>query len=355
LNASTNNPLPKTIKTLLCFCLGLTLTLTFGCAGSSSGPVAWQDEAVDLTWPDPPDQPRIRYLRSLSGPEDFKEKSRTTGVLHWLLGEQQQDAPLLTPFAVAAGRSGVVWVADNGARMLFRMDLDRRKIDYFQEFSGRQLVSPSGIAVDDERHRIFLSDAAHKSIFVLDAEGRYLDSWGPPQGFERPAGLALDPAGRLFVADAMGGVVYVFNPDGTIASTIQSKVSPDGRFKRPLSVAFGPNGEILVLDAFAFRVEVQDTQGELLGTIGQLGDAAGYLARPRGLAVDGDGHVFVSDSAFDNIQVFDMAGTLLMYWGSAGRQPGQFNLPAGLFVDHEKRLIVADSYNHRVQLFQLLP
>ncbi len=354
MNASTNNPLPKTIRALFCFCLGLTLTLSFGCAGSSSRAVAWQDETVDLTWPDPPDQPRIRYLRSLSGPEDFKETSRTTGMLHWLLGERQQDAPLLTPFAVAASRSGVIWVADNGARMLFRMDLDRRKIDYFQEFSGQPLVSPSGIAVDDERQRIFLSDAAHKSIFVLDADGRYLDSWGPPQGFERPAGLALDPAGRLLVADAMGGVAYLFNPDGTIASTIQSKVSSDGRFKRPLSVAFGPNGEILVLDAFAFRVEVQNAQGELLGTIGQLGDAAGYLARPRGLAVDRDGHVFISDSAFDNIQVFDMAGNLLMFLGGAGRSPGQFNLPAGLFIDAEGRFFVADSYNHRVQAFELL-
>ena len=155
-------------------------------------------------------------------------------------------------------------------------------------------------------------------------------------------------------ADAMGGAVYIFNPDGTMASKIQSKVSPDGRFRRPLNVAAGPGGEILVLDAFAFHVEVQSAQGELLATIGQLGDAAGYMARPKGLAVDKEGHVFVSDSAFDNIQVFDLAGNLLMFWGGAGRQPGQFNLPAGLFVDHEGRLFVADSYNHRVQAFQLL-
>ncbi|MCK4508685.1 MAG: hypothetical protein KAU27_09095 [Desulfuromonadales bacterium] len=337
------------------FFLFLCLILLSACAGSISGPVAWQDEAVDLVWPESPEQPRVRYLRSLSGPEDLKEKTKTSGVLSWLLGDRQEEPSLLSPYAVASSRTGAVWVADNVAGMLYRLDMNRRKVDYFQEFSGLSLVSPSGVAVDDERQRVFLTDAGHRQVFVLDSEGNYLASWAPPGGFERPAGLALDPAGRLLVADAAGGKVYIFNPDGTMASQIQSKVNPDGRFTRPLNVAVGPNGEILVLDAFSFRVEVFDAQGELLGTIGELGDAAGYMARPKGLAVDQDGHVFVSDSAFDNIQVFDMAGNLLMFWGSAGRQPGQFNLPAGLFVDHEGRLFVADSYNHRIQAFQLLP
>lgn len=333
----------------------LLLSLLAACAGSASRPIVWQDDAVSLVWPEPPDQPRIQYLRSLSGPEDFKEKSRTAGVLTWLLGDRQEDLPLLSPFAVAVSRPDQMWVADNGSRMLYHLDLSRRRIDYFQEFNGLNLVSPSGVAVDDQRRRVYLADAGHRQVFVLDQTGTYLGSWGPPGGFERPAGLALDADGRLLVADAAGGVVYVFNPDGTLATTVRSKVNPDGRFSRPLNVAVGPHGEILVLDAFGFRVEVLDANGDLLGTIGQLGDAAGYMARPKGLAVDQDGHVFVSDSAFDNIQVFDMAGNLLMFWGGAGRSAGKFSLPAGLFIDQERRLFVADSYNHRVQVFQLLP
>ena len=325
-----------------------------GCTGLASAPVTWQDEAIDLVWPDPPDQPRVRYLRSISGALDFKKKNKTSGALSWLLGERQGDLSLQNPFAVAVSQAGLVWVADNGTHMLFRLDLSRRKIDYFLEFAGLPLVSPSGVAVDDERQRVFLSDAAHAKIFVLDSAGNYIESWGPVGGFVRPAGLALDSAGRLLVADALGGFVYLFNVDGTLASKVASKANQDGRFKKPLNVAFGPNGEILVLDAFAFQVEVQSARGELLGTIGGLGDAAGYMARPKGLAVDKYGHVFVSDSAFDNIQVFDMTGNLLMFWGGAGRPPGNFNLPAGLFVDHESRLFVADSYNHRVQVYQLL-
>lgn len=332
----------------------LPVWLLSGCIGPGSVPFVWQDETVDLVWPVAPDPARVRYLRSLSGPEDFQRKAQASGVLSWFLGKSQGDPGLVGPYAVASSRSGVIWVADNVAHLLYRFDLNRRKIDYFQEFAGLSLASPSGVAVDDERKRVYLADAAHQSVFVLDDEGDYIGRWMPPGGFQRPAGLALDAAGRLLVADAAAGLVYIFNADGTFASQVHSKMNPSGRFARPLNVAVGPKGEILVLDAFSFRVEVLDARGELLGTIGELGDAAGYMARPKGLAVDQAGHVFVSDSAFDNIQVFDMTGNLLMFWGGAGRGPGQFNLPAGLSVGPEGRLFVADSYNHRVQAFELI-
>lgn len=350
--SASNSPfMPRGV---LYFAIFFMMCLAAGCAGTAGQPVTWQDESVDLVWPAPPDAPRVRYLRSFSGPEDFREKNRTAGVLSWLLGNRQEDLPFVTPFAVASSRSGFVWMVDNGARMLCRLDPGARRIEYFQQFSDLPLVTPSGVAVDDQRQRVFLADASHQQVFVLDFKGNHLASWGPEGGFGRPTGLAVDSAGRLLVVDAMAGVVYIFNADGTPADTLHSKVNPDGRFKRPLSVATGPNGEILVLDAFAFHVEIQSAQGELLGTVGQLGDAAGFLARPKGLAVDRHGHIFVSDAAFDNIQVFDMTGNLLMFWGGAGREQGRFNLPAGLFVDHEGRFFVADSYNRRVQVFQLL-
>lgn len=342
------------LKSLVLFSFCLIVALFCGCAGSVSKPLVWQEEGVDLVWPAPPDQARVRYLRSLSGPDDFKSEGQKSKMFTWLLGEQLPEAPFVSPYAVAVDSDGVVWVADNGASMLYRYNLKDRRIDYIQEFSEIQLVSPSGVAVDNQRRKVFLADAGLRKIIVLDFAGNYLSSWEPVGGFDRPSGLAVDAAGRLLVADAGSGVVQVFNVDGSLAKTLNSKVNPDGRFIRPLQVAAGPNGEVLILDAFAFQVEIQDAQGGLLGTVGQLGDAAGYLARPRGLAVDQDGHVFISDAAFDNIQVFDMAGNLLMFWGGAGRSPGQFNLPAGLYIDDKGRFFVADSYNHRVQTFELL-
>ncbi len=336
------------------FMLLLVLLLSTGCSGPVTHTTSWQDESIDLVWPEAPDVPRIRYLRDLSGPGGFLEKRQSTSLFRWMFGEQEFELPLLSPFAVAVSNSGTVWIADNGARSLHRLDVGLGKSEVFREIAGILLGAPSGVAVDDVRKRVFLSDSRQSRVFVLNSKGEYIDSWGPKGGFKRPAGLALDAAGRLLVADAVSGVVYVFSSDGNVVTEIRSKLNQNGFFSRPLNVAVGPKGEVLILDALSFRVEVQDAHGNLLSTLGSLGDAAGFLARPKGLAVDSRGHVFISDSAFDNIQVFDLAGNLLMFFGEAGSGAGQFNLPAGLYVDSSDRLFVADSYNHRIQVFQLL-
>lgn len=333
--------------------LALTvLVLLAGCGGGK--PLAWQEPGIELAWPPPPDVPRIRYLRSFIGPADFRDEGKAGGFSRWLLGSVDEGMPLLTPYAVAYDDFETLWVADNGARMLYRFDTRHGKIEYVQESAGIRLVSPSGVIVDNAGRRLFVSDAELAKVLVFDLHGRLLDQWIPPGGFKRPAGLALDSAGRLYAADVLDGTVVIFGADGRFLERRGSLISEGGRFYRPLAVAIGPGGELLVNEAMAFRIEVQDAQGRLLGTIGKLGDVPGTFARPRGVAVSPEGYVFVSDAAFDNVQVFDMAGNLLMHFGSTGKEKGQFNLPAGLHVDRHGRFFVADSYNHRVQVFQIM-
>lgn len=329
------------------------LVLLAGCGGGR--PIVWQEPGVEKSWPAPPVPPRIRYLRTITGPADFADESRTSSALRWLLGEAEQDWPLLTPYAVAYDDYGCLWVADSGARMLYRFDLERGKVEYIQESKGVRLVTPAGVAVDNRNRRIFVADADLAKVLLFDLEGTLLAQWVPPEGFKRPAGIALDQQGRLYVADVLAGEVVIFDPAGQVVERRGSRINSDGRFNRPIAVAIGPQNELLVNESMAFRIEIHDAEGHLLGTIGKPGDGPGAFARPRGIAVSRNGYVLVSDAAFDNVQLFDLAGRLLMYFGSTGSGPGEFNLPAGLFIDREGRIFAADAYNHRIQVFQLLP
>ncbi len=332
----------------------LLVSVFFGCSGVAPKDIVWRDSAVDLAWPPPPAIERIRFLRSITGPADFKKNTTQQKSWRWLLGEEQNEIPLLTPLAVAADDAGAVWVADSGSHLLYKVDLSREKVDYVQELDGVRLVLPAGVAVDNQRGRVFLSDAALGQIFVLDRESTaLLFKLSLPDGFKRPAGLAIDDEGRLFVADVLGGCVVVFDAAGNFLKRIFSKAEGREKFDRPVDVALGPSGELLILSAASFQLEIQSRDGALIRIIGQVGDAPGNFARPKGVAVDSLGHIFVTDAAFDNVQVFDMTGNLLTHLGKAGNQPGHFNLPAGLYVDRGERLFVADSYNHRVQVFQI--
>ena len=327
-------------------CVGL-----LGCSSALPQGDVWRPRQESLVWPKPPDLPRLAYLRTLTGPQDFLKAGQSKTILDWLVGDRELSVPLLTPVAVTADGGGRVWVADSSARMVFRFDLAREKVDYFSQVGEVALQAPSGLAFSPRLEWLFVADAVLGKVFVLGKEGELLGERTPPGGWRRPGGLALDSSGRLFVADALRGDISVFDADGRYLRSIGSRFTLDGRFQRPIQVALGPRDELLVVDALLFHVEIQDASGRLIGTIGQVGDAPGTFARPRGIAVDAEGHVYVADAAFDNIQIFDLTGQLLMHWGGAGTMSGQFNLPAGLFIDSSNRLYVADSYNHRVEIY----
>lgn len=325
-----------------------------GCVGSK--PFVWPEPTKRLVWPAPPETPRLRYLHAFSNPADLRgEEQRDNPVIRWLLGKTAVDLPLATPYAVAVDGSDVLWVADSGSHLLYRFDLARGKVDYIRDVGNIALLLPIGVAVDPVRQRVFVADSGLGKLLVLDSHGRLLAEWAPPGGFGRPAGLALDRAGQLYVTDVVQRQVFVFGADGTLVARRGSKLTEDGRFGRPVSVAIGPANELLVLDVGMFRVEVQNSQGELLRKFGQLGDVPGAFARPRSIAVNSQGLVLVSDAAFDNVQIFDLAGQLLLYFGVPGKGAGQFNLPAGVSFDSEGRIFVADTFNSRIQVFQLLP
>ena len=335
---------------LIILCSGLLA----GCSATLPQDEVWRPRLDGLFWPPPPDPVRIKYLRTLTGPRDFAKKSEVTAVLDWLLGERELSVPLLTPVAVAADGKGMVWVADSSSKMVYRFDLARERVDYFRQAGNVSLQSPSGVVFDQRTGQLFVADALLGKVFIFDDEGGLLGERIPPDGFQRPGGVALDPAGSLYVADAMRGEVLVFSASGAFQRAIGSSSSADGRFQRPTQVAVGPHGEVVVVDALRFLVEVQDPAGKLLGIVGKIGDVPGSFARPRGVALDSKGHLYVADAAFDNIQIFDLTGQLLMHWGGPGSQHGQFNLPAGVFIDGNDRIYVADSYNHRVEVFAYL-
>jgi DNA-binding beta-propeller fold protein YncE len=274
--------------------------------------------------------------------------------LRWVAGAPDRGPDLQSPYGVAADGDGLIWVADSGTQAVHAFDLSRGKVTYLTNFGRERLVTPVGVAVDSQRRLLYVSDAGLGKVFAVDYQGDLQGLRQPPGGYGRPAGMAMDLQGNLYVVDVVKGVVDVFSPEGVFVRAIDGHQLEGGGFNLPSNVFVDKDGNVFVTDSMNFRIAVFDRLGEVLGTIGELGDGPGTLARPRGVAVDSRGHVFVGDAAFDNIQLFDLAGQLLLYFGSPGNGPGEFALPAGLFIDRVDRLYVADAHNHRIQIFQFL-
>ena len=327
------------------------LLLAGACAGPTSAPDKDQATAlppVPLVWPQPPAQARIRYLRSVSGPQDWGiARSLLRRLTDALSGRGKENFE--RPAAVAE-RDGVLYVADPGAQALWMLDAPRSRYMRVTQVGQQALLSPVALALGPDG-AIFVADTALKTVFLLNRDGALIRSFAT-QGLERPAGLAWDAsAQQLYVLDSLRHRIAVFDANGRLLRNMGDNGNGDGQFNHPTHLALDAGGALLVTDALNFRVQLIARDGRFLGKFGKTGNGAGDFAAPKGIAADSEGHYYVVDALFDAVQIFDRQGNLLLAFGEHGTRPGQFALPSGISIAADDKVYVADAYNRRVQVF----
>ena len=199
--------------------------------------------------------------------------------------------------------------------------------------------------------------------------------------FNSPRGIALDQAGNLFIADAGNHAIRKIATDGTV-STLAGNGQPEfmngpgssARFRSPNGLAVDPAGNIYVADAGNHCIrKITEANGSfnvttLAGVSGEMGDGfldgPGSTARfnfPFGVAVKDDGTVlYVADYSNNAIRMITVSGLNVMVTTIAGRPgvsshvdgPGtvaRFNNPSGVVLDAGGNLYVSDLGFKRVR------
>ncbi len=320
--------------------------MTPGCRTAVQLPVVSADEAV--TWPPPPEEPRIRYVTSFRSALDLGIGG---GFLSKLLGKKEQTF-LRRPVAVATSGGRKIYVADlAGALILY--DLDTGKMRRRENAVKERLISPVALLIS-EGDSLYVVDSILRKVIIYTSDLKPVRVFA--SGFERPAGIARDgKTGRIFVSDAGACFVKVFNADGELIATWGRGGEGAKDFNTPTHLWWSADGFLYVTDAFNFRIKKVSGDGKVIGDVGGLGNVPGSFARPKGIATDASGHLYVVDALFGNVQIFDGEGRLLLFFGtSGGMDPGSFCLPNGIFIDTDDRIYVTDTYHGRIQVFQYL-
>ena len=339
---------------------GIATALIGGCADVPVSPVS--KPVVRPAWPEPPDVPRFVYEAVLRDSSSIRAGDSESDRLRRLMtGEAEVRAGLRKPLSVAA-RGGRIYVSDTEARRVFVFDVPRRRFFALgYRFEG-ELRKPAGMAIDGARN-VYVADVSGRRVVKYDALGLYIAAFGGAADLERPTGVAVNAAGdRVYVIDA-GGVdtderhrVVAYDQTGRRLFVIGRRGAGAGEFNLPVDGAVAPDGTLYVLDAGNFRVQAFAPDGRFLRSFGAVGNGAGQFARPRGIAVDRVGNVYVTDAGFANVQVFDPAGRLLLALGGRGAEdgPGRYQLPSGVAVDETGRVYVVDQYFHKVEVLRAL-
>src|SRR6185436_8320837 len=198
-----------------------------------------------------------------------------------------------------------------------------------------------------------------------------LDGTGVAARFGGPAGVAIDSAGNVYVADA--NTIRKVTATGvvtTLAGTAGMSGSADGtgaaaRFGGLAGVTVDSAGNVYIADANNHtirKVTVAGVVTTLAGNAGLWGsaDGTGATARffsPSGIAVDSAGNVYVADSLSHTIRKVTATGVVTTLAGTAGASGSaddsgagaRFFWPSGVAVDSGGNVYVADRGNHTIR------
>jgi sugar lactone lactonase YvrE len=314
------------------------------------------------------------------------------------------NAELGFPIGVAVDSSGNIFIADEGEDVIREVVAATGIIRTVAGigsggYSGdggpatqAKLYLPTGVHVDGAGN-IFIADlnnnrirevaAATGIIQTVAGNGTsgYLGDGGPAtQAYlNYPAGVFVDGAGDIFIADWANNVVReVAAATGTIetvAGNGTNGFSGDGgpATQAELSYPWGTyvdgSGNISISDQGNGRVREVSAATATIQTVagngftnysGDGGKATNAeLFWPDGVALDGAGDIFIADSYNNVIRevvaatgiIQTVAGTGISgYSGDGGpATQAQLAIPSGVFVDGSGNIFIADSYNNVIR------
>ena len=335
----------KWMNTILpLFLIALAGALIAGCGGSQS---VQQD--ARLVWPEPPDTPRVAYLRTYRGEDDF---GGGIGSVVGTLAGKESIVKLARPFDICLAGDDRFYVTD-AAQGIVLFDLKKKEAKPVGENSTVDLKDPRGIAY--AHGNVFIGLAGPGKVAVLDEEGKVVRVIGKNGNFPNPVDVVCDtPRKRIAIVDSKLHQVFVYSETGDSLFTIGRRGTGDGEFNYPTSIAVDTAGNFYVVDSFNFRVEIFDAQGKYVRMFGRQGDAYGTFARPKGIALDSYGNIYVLDGLHQNFQIFNNAGEMLMFVGRYSPNNDGFENPVSVAIDSANRIYITDNLNGRVQVFELL-
>ncbi|HTV36555.1 MAG TPA: hypothetical protein VMF12_08990, partial [Xanthobacteraceae bacterium] len=202
---------------------------------------------------------------------------------------------------------GTIWVTDGQKQVVMQLAPDGSVLrtlgkpgvagsgpDTFNSPSD-VLVAPNGDIFVADGHGDYPVPHTNDRMVKFSKDGKFITAWGhhgsAPGDFDVPHKLAMDSAGRLFVADRANSRVQIFDQDGKLLDVWKQFGRPSGIYIR--------NDIIYVSDSQSDeKTNPPFRQGIRIGSV-KDGKVAAFIppvdpkiSMPEGVAADKDGNVF---------------------------------------------------------------
>jgi sugar lactone lactonase YvrE len=266
-------------------------------------------------------------------------------------GAQTPATPLVLPSAIAFDAQGNLFIAETGNHVV-------RK---FSSAGVIAVVAGSGV-------QGFSGDNGPAGAAELDS----------------PAGLVLDAAGNLYIADSHNHRVRRVDVSTATITTIAGMGAPGysgdnglataAKLDLPTALALDSAGNLFIADTGNHRVRRIAANTAIVTTVAGNGveafagdnglATAASIDSPNGLALDSAGDLYIADTHNGRVREVNAATGVIMTVAGAGFAGGNVQmfggdggaataaglaLPRGLTLDAAGNLYISDSANHRIR------
>ena len=193
---------------------------------------------------------------------------------------------------------------------------------------GTGFSGPAGVAVDAAGD-VYIADYGNKLVKKIPAGSNTPTAIG--SGFTNPFGVAVDATGDVYVADYGASAVY------KVPSGSNSPVTIGSGFNHPTGVAVDALGDVYVADHGNNEIKKIPAGSNTPAVIG-----SGFSG-PIGIAIDAQGNIYVGDRGNDAVKEIPAGSNTPVVIGSG------FGSPYGVAVDASGNVYVNDYGNNAVK------
>lgn len=303
------------------------------------------------------------------------------------------NAQLKEPQGVFVDQLGNIYIADTDNNKIRKVDNSSQIITTFAgtgeagdlEDLGDGLLAteakldkPSGLTL--VLTGIVIADTKHNTLRHVDSATGIISSLFTPAGFalEKPAGVALDTNGNLYIADAnnhrirkinVAGIITIYAGNGSGDSGGDGGPAISAQLKKPQGVSAYTdtlgNINIYIADSDNDLIRKVDSLGiiSIFAGAGSGGDGgpaiSAKLKNPRGVAVDNAGNVYIAETTSNKIRKVDGITNIISTVAGTGDRgasgdggpatSARLDRPEGVFVDSAGNVYIADTTNNKIR------
>lgn len=252
---------------------------------------------------------------------------------------------LVTPAAVAA-IANTVYIADTGQRAIISFDRGTRTAAVVTTVP--EMTVRAGLFVD-RAYTLYLAEPASAAVFLFDIDGNPYQTLRNDTELPQPVTVVTNTGGdEIFVGDELAAHILVFDRAGTLIRSIGTGTGVNARFQSVVALASGPD-QLYVSDRLGHQVHALAPDGSY-----RYGFGREDLDVPGALAIDEYNRVYVADNGDSTIKVF-RGGLLEAVVGAPNDPVGLgFQVISSLWVS-DGLLYVADAARASVDILKVVP